>query len=223
MAATFSWLDDFFGPAVIKLGSVFFPKRPVLNLVAAGGTSIDVEDDPINDACVVTLSGDGPGGAVGSIQYHAVDGSDDVFRGADALVNADGGFDFVRTGQTPFEKSGWNGATTTDATPTIAEAITLAAGIGDGFITVHAEVTYYYASSGAKGGNYAKKATFARSSGVLSRVGITDLSPSGLASGTAPGGIDIVANGNNEVDVQVTGIASTTIKWAVSIHVQVAA
>lgn len=60
---SFSWLDDFFGPAIVKLASVFFPKRPVLEFEEGAGATITVVDNPANKSTKVTIGASGGGGA----------------------------------------------------------------------------------------------------------------------------------------------------------------
>jgi len=60
-APVLSWLDDFFGPAVVKLGTTFFPKREILEFI---GDGVGVADDPIGKATQVTLPA-GPSGPAG--------------------------------------------------------------------------------------------------------------------------------------------------------------
>lgn len=66
-----SWIDDFFGPAVIKLASVLYPKRAILELLEGAGISIDVTDDPTTGATQVTItsSAAAPAGADGAMQF----------------------------------------------------------------------------------------------------------------------------------------------------------
>ncbi len=54
-----SWVDNFFGPAIVKLGALFFAKRPILELVAGEGVGIAVEDDSAGKATKVTITNDG--------------------------------------------------------------------------------------------------------------------------------------------------------------------
>ena len=276
-----SWLDDFFGPAIVRIGAFFFPKRPVLEFEATGQLQIDVEDNPLHKSTVVTFSGGGvPGGAVGSMQYHGTDGDDDVFAGTDNLtvdaetdvvtltdgtlagtqtnsgtitggsitttaisdssfddgdVTGDTSYDgtashdedysdFVDTTTSSRARSQWKTGSTSNATPATITTISYpAATYGDCFITAHVEATYYYASSGAKGGNFAKKAVFKRSSGTLTRVAIEDLTITTLRTGTVAGGIDIDVDSNDAIKATATGITSTNIYWVFSIHAQMAA
>ncbi len=53
---TLSWVDNFFGPAIVKLGALFFAKRPVLELVAGTGVAVAVLDVPDDKACRVTIT-----------------------------------------------------------------------------------------------------------------------------------------------------------------------
>ncbi len=53
---TLSWVDNFFGPAIVKLGALFFAKRPILELVAGSGVGVAVLDVPDDKACRVTIS-----------------------------------------------------------------------------------------------------------------------------------------------------------------------
>lgn len=244
-----SWLDDFFGPAIVRIGAFFFPKRPVLEFEAGGQLNIDVEDNPLHKSTVVTISGGGgpPGGAVGAVQWHGVDGEDDVFKGAENLnvdpdtevvtltdgvlegettytgtaIHEEDYADFRHAGETCFARSQWKKGATSGASSTVIASISLpAADIGDGTFTVHAETTYSYASGG---GDLAAKAVFKRVSGTLTRVAIAPLSIAGLTWGSALGAdIDMVTNGNDTVDVKAVGIAATAINYETSLHVQIA-
>ncbi len=57
---TFSWVDNFFGPAIVKLGALFFAKRPVLEFIAGTGVALAVADDSVGKACKVTISNGSP-------------------------------------------------------------------------------------------------------------------------------------------------------------------
>jgi hypothetical protein len=170
-----------------------------------------------------------PTGATGAIQVHGWTGSpspsgapNDYFQGVDAKLNADSGFDFTRgtTGATAIAKSGWGMITTTDASSHKILGITIPS--GDCYVSVQGKLAYYYSSTGANGGTFSFEATFKKSSGTLTLVSISDLTPTGLAVGTAPGGATAAVASNTEIDVNVTGIAATTLKWVASVHVQVA-
>ncbi len=120
--------------------------------------------------------------------------------------------------------SQWSGINTTDSTTATAfpNAITVNSGYGDGYVTVTAEVSYAFVSGGIKGGNYLKKATFHRSSGTLTRVAIEDFTKTTLQEGMIPSAVDILTNGNNTIEVKVTGLDGITVYWTESVHVQMA-
>lgn len=61
MTPSLSWLDSFFGSAVVKLASVFFPKRPVLEFAEGDGVELLIEDVPANKSTRVTISATGGG------------------------------------------------------------------------------------------------------------------------------------------------------------------
>jgi hypothetical protein len=81
---SFSWLDDFFGPAIVKIGSLFLPKRPVLEFVATGGAGVMAEDDPINKKITVTVDSAElvPAGVNGDIQLKNGSGALSALHGA---------------------------------------------------------------------------------------------------------------------------------------------
>jgi hypothetical protein len=54
-----SWIDDFFGPAIVKLGALFFAKRPVLEFAAGDGIDLAVVDDSTNKSTKVTITNQG--------------------------------------------------------------------------------------------------------------------------------------------------------------------
>lgn len=173
-----------------------------------------------------------PGGSVGDLQYK---GGTATFSGTSKLrvesseivhtgtpLHKETRSEFYDGSATSFSFSQWEtGATTTDSAVTIG-SIELASGLGDCIVTVHADLTYSFVSSGAKGGNLAYKAAFKRSSGTLSRIGIADISIPTLLTGTESGGVDLATNGNTTIDIKPTGIADTNITWTASLHVQVA-
>ncbi len=178
-----------------------------------------------------------PGGAVGTLQFHDEVDAEAAFSGNDNLaVNEDGEIvhdgnpihdeeqaDFKDGSANSFARAQWPLGATTDDTPTAIATISIpAAEIGDCFVTVHAEVTYFYESSGTKGGNYSMKATFKRSSGTLTRINTLDLSVATLATGAAPAGIDVDVDDDDTIIVEATGIDSTDITWITSLHVQAA-
>lgn len=71
--ATLSWLDSFFGPAVVRFLSTLYPKRPVLEFIAAAGATVSVADSPTNGSTQVTI---GAGsfaapGSSGQLTYNA--------------------------------------------------------------------------------------------------------------------------------------------------------
>lgn len=220
MTADRTFWDNYFRVPLVQLNGVPLPRRSVLNFI---GSVPSVEDDEANARTRIPLGGGGgPGGAVGSIQVHGIDGDDAIFHGADAIRNADGGFDFVRSGTSSRARSGWGIVTTEDATPVDLASITLPLALGDLFASVHARSTYYYAAGGAKGGAIGYEASFQRSSGVLARIGIVPLTAPGLSVGTVPGGINIDIDGNESITVPGTGIAATAIVWVTSLHIQIA-
>lgn len=217
------------------------PRRAILNFV--GGTVTDVPQAYFDtDLGIWVARTDivmtAPGGAVGSLQVHVLDGMSARFGGSTKLNTVDGtaAGDLVHTGKpihkedwaefrdgsgTSLARSQWKQTPTTNATLTaIATVDVTAATYGDCFISVHAETSYAYTSSGTKGGIFSKKATFQRSSGTLARVAIADLTPAGLGVGPAPGGFDIAASGNDAIVVNGTGIAATNITWVTSLHIQ---
>jgi hypothetical protein len=237
-----SFWSTFFRVPTLLVNGVPLPLRNIINFTTdLSPDSPTVEDNPIDQRTEVPLTGfigTVPGGAVGAMQYHGVDGSTPIFKGTPKLVIVDTDGNVEHSG-TPVHKetyaqfrdgsanayaqSQWKVGTTSNATPTVICSIAIPSGIGDCFISVQAKTTYYYASSGVKGGSFSGEATFTRASGTLTRVGIADLSPPGLAAGTAAGGIDIVANGSNDIDVKGTGLGSTNITWLTSLHIQVVA
>jgi hypothetical protein len=236
-----TWVDEFFGPAIVRLGSFLFPKRPILEFEAGTGVDIEVDDSTEHKSTVVRISrfGGAPGGAVGAVQYHGVDGEDPIFAGTDKLnVNDDG--ELVHSGKPvheeawadfvdiagdghSFARTQWPDKLTTNATPTVIATIDVnAAEHGDCGITVVAEVAYSYVSGGTtKCGKFSKDSLFSRTGGVLQRDGIVNNSQGALIKGAATGGIDIVISGNDTITVVATGIAATNIRWKTSLHVQV--
>jgi hypothetical protein len=71
MALALSWLDEFFGPAIVRVASTLFPKRPVLEFQAGAGITITAADTPANNSCQLTLTASSyvPPGAAGAVQY----------------------------------------------------------------------------------------------------------------------------------------------------------
>lgn len=54
-----TWLDYYFGPWVLRLLGIEYPERPVLELIAGDGMTIDIVDDDATDASKVTFSSTG--------------------------------------------------------------------------------------------------------------------------------------------------------------------
>lgn len=233
--------DSYFRVPLVRVNGVDLPRRTIFNFITdLNPDSPTVEDDEVNEQLDIPLTGfigTVPGGAVGQLQFHGLDGSDPIFKGTSKLTADATSGELTHSGVPTHKETGaqfkdgsansyaqplWKVATTSNATATILAAIALPSGLGDGIVTVHAEYTYYYASSGAQGGNLSSKSVFKRSSGTLSRVAWADLSNPSLVTGTAVGGHDVVADGNTQIDVKGTGIASTDIVWIVSLHIQVA-
>src|SRR5262245_27447030 len=74
-----SWLDQYFGPAIVKLASVFLPRRSILEFIAGTGVTITAVDSSADKATKVTISapGDVGGRPVGSNgQILTSDGAD---------------------------------------------------------------------------------------------------------------------------------------------------
>lgn len=230
-----TWLDDYFGPAIVRLGGFFFPKRPVLEFQPGPGVDIEIEDDDTKRATVVAISAIGgvPGGAVGEMQYHALDGSEPIFAGTPKLtvvagevvhsgkpVHKEDQADFRYGTEDSLARSQWRARTTLNATETPIVAISVpAAEHGDCRITVIAELTCNFAGGG---GPRSLRAWFKRVSGTLTRIDIEDVSATGAWEGTALGGVDIEGSGNDTINLNGTGIAATDIAWIASLHIQVA-
>lgn len=214
------WLGTIVGPWIVRLLGEEFPQRPAIEFVATAGTSIEVEDLPDTETTRVTLGGSAvPGGAVGSVQFHGVDGEDPIFAGSDVIVEDDGSFKFTRAAGSSFPISDWRPGSTSNASATSIASIALPSDIGDCQVSVHAESTYRYATGG---GTRVAKASFKRVSGTLTRVGIEDLTIASMNWGTAVGGHDIAKTSDTVIDVKGTGIAATDIAWITSLHIQVA-
>lgn len=58
---TLSWLDDFFGPWILRKLGVDYPRRTVVELIEGSNIDIDVVDDPVTKATKVTFSSTGGG------------------------------------------------------------------------------------------------------------------------------------------------------------------
>ncbi len=112
-----------------------------------------------------------------------------------------------------FARSQWHDVTTEDATPTTIGTISIpVAEHGNGIITVIAEMSISYDDGGdTVGGNRAAKAVFRRSSGVLTRIGIENLSSSNFWEGDPIGGLDIDVVDNDSVKIEGTGIAAPSV------------
>ncbi len=128
--------------------------------------------------------------------------------------------DFKVPGRGGLSRSQWPDVDTADDTPTILDTIDVSvADHGDCIITVIAEMVISYDDSGTQGGNRAAKATFKRSSGVLTRIGIDNLSSPSQWTGTVIGGLDIATIANDSIKIEGTGIADTDMNWKGSVHV----
>ncbi len=233
-----SWLPNLIGPLDLQAdGEEVTVRRATINFV--GGSVVDNPDLERTD---ITMTA--PGGAVGSVQLHVLDGELPRFGGTPKLGLSDvedETSDLLHTGtplhredaadfldpddddETARPRAQWKVTTITGATPTPIITVDLPLSLGDCFVTVHAEATSVFVASGTKGRPYAMRATFIRSAGTLSRVSApVDYSAAVLGVGAEPGGIDIDVNGNDAIDVIGTGIAATTIKWVTSLHIHIA-
>ncbi len=127
--------------------------------------------------------------------------------------------DFKVPGRFGLARSQWLDVDTSNATPTNIGIIDVPDDEhGDGIITVIVELSISYDASGTKGGNRAAKASFKRSSGVLERIGIENLSSANHWEGTTVG-LDIDVIDNDTMKIAATGIAATDINWMGSVHV----
>jgi hypothetical protein len=132
--------------------------------------------------------------------------------------------DFIPSGASGSARvrSQWNKIQTTNNTATVVNSVSAPiATFGDCIITIIAELSIGFSSSGTKGGNMTGKAVFKRSSGTLSLVKFKDLSDTDFYTGTAVS-FAIAANGNETIELKGTGISSQNITWVSSLHIQVA-
>ncbi len=224
MAARRTFWDAHFSVPLVRVNGVELPLRTVLNFITdLNPESPTVEDDEVDEETEIPLTGflgTVPGGAVGSLQVHVLDGEQPRFGGAPVLVNDDGGLDFGADRQI---KSGFTVEGTTNATETPLATITIPADLGDGIFVVHAEASYAYATAGVvSGGDFAKKASFKREDGELTRVAISNLTLSELETGTPAGGFDIDVGSDTTIEILGTGLASKNIEWTTSYHVRIA-
>jgi len=238
MSALKTFWETYFRTPLILVNGVELPIRDVLNFITDGDFP---SDDPVNERTDVPLNGLGPGGSPGQLMWHVVvDGLHRLAGTAKLVVNgATDGSELIHSGK-PLHNETWAdfkdlaGAGNALARPQWAEGLTAnatataigtisvpAATYGDCAISVHAETTYVFNASGTKLGKYIRLATFGRSSGTLTRVGTVDLTPGGLAVGTAPGGTSVDVFDNDTVKLNAVGISATNIAWFTSFHVQV--
>jgi hypothetical protein len=237
-----SFYSTFFRCPTVLVNGVPLPIRNIFNFITdLSPDSPTVEDNPVDQRTEIPLTGfigTVPGGAVGSMQYHGVDGSVPIFKGSSKIlvVDADGNVehsgaplhaedyaDFIDGSEASRARSQWMVGHTTNATPTVVGDITLPAGtFGDCAIFVQVRSPYAYVSSGTTiaCGILVKEAAFKRESGTLTRIGIIDTSPDGLSSGTQPGGLDVDVHTNDTIKVVATGIIAKNITTQTSIHVQ---
>lgn len=234
-----SWLPTLIGPLDLQGdGESVVPRRATVNFV--GGSVVDNPEEERTD-----ISMSVPGGSPQQVQYHVLDGEAPRFGGTPNLtvdeesgeivhisapVHAETGAIFVDpsnvtsflTGTAvPYAQPIVRSINTTNATPATIATVVLASSLGNCTVTVHVELTY---DGGATiGGNLAYKAVLKRDSGTLTRPeDVADLTITAINTGTAPGAADIDADGNEAIDVDVTGIADTDIGWIASLHIQVA-
>jgi len=238
MARKRTWIDSFFGPWILRVLGVELPERPTLEVRGAGGCTVAAVDDPTTDATVLTITASGggggtPGGDDMQLQFNdagAFGGTGQLIydknhygAGSGAIIYQGNGhvheeaFAQFEAGS-GFAQSRWGDNQTTDGTDApLFDVLLPAANNPDCVIKIIVEGTYVFAGGG---GDFAMKAVFKRVAGTLTRVGFKDLSDSDLYFGTAIGGIDLVKFNDDTMTVHATGIASTTINWLMSFHVQ---
>lgn len=96
MADMISWLDSHFGPALVRIASTLFPRRPVIQFEAGAGVTITAEDVPANKATKVTFGATAvvPSGTDGALQYKSgaanASANDFLYAGGRLTVSATG-------------------------------------------------------------------------------------------------------------------------------------
>ncbi len=216
---------------VFDLNGDQLPRRSRIKFLCA------VDDDPSGDRLTVHASAANPGGLDTQAQYNnngafggmvpvtynditeVVTVDSPVFTGAPQHNEDYAHFVLHGDGNGGCARSYWSKKLTTNATATVLVSISVpAAEFGDCRVTVMAHSTYTGDTS--KGGKLARESLFKRISGTLSLELTVDESVVGLVTGTATGGLTIVANGNDTIEVKATGISSTNLQWTTSVHVQ---
>jgi len=102
-----SWLDQYLGPAVVRVLSTLYPRRSVLELEAGAGVTITASDVPANKSTKVTIASSSytPPGAAGAALYKSGSAigaeGNFLFDGAGRLTVGSSGFISYEAGSVP--------------------------------------------------------------------------------------------------------------------------
>ncbi len=219
-----SWLDEFFGPAVVKLVATYLPKRPVLEFAAGSGITLTAADTPANNSSKLTIA------TTGSV---TVPGSNkQVIYNNSGALGAAAGVEWDNSALTLTLKSGaktvyigtkmsifslpgevttssTSQTTITGATYTMADETTC---------TFSAIINYARGTNVTKAGAYTRSVTYRRTSGGAPTI-VGAVIPGTDAETTAADDVTFDVS-SNDVRVRVTAADTDTRYWGCELRVQ---